>query len=82
MEHIKVENSKIWIVKERMKTGVTSNIPLTQEAIDLLVKLPKKDKDNPKYKHLEWSQKGMIKCLTNQKYNKNLKELGALLGIK
>ncbi|MBL7837626.1 MAG: integrase catalytic domain-containing protein, partial [Bacteroidetes bacterium] len=80
-EDIKHDGKQFWIIKERQKSGVTSNIPLTPEAISIfneisfiqIDKISNKetDKDSP-----------VIKCLSNQKFNLYLKEMSRDLGIE
>lgn len=75
-KNIKFDNGQYWIIKERQKSGVTSNIPLVPESLALLNKLSFKELGQRKK-----TEGNFIKCLSNQKYNKYLKEVGKIIGL-
>ncbi len=62
-----------WIFTERSKTGIPSNVPLLQPALDIIEKYA----DHPAAKN-----KGLLlPVLSNQKMNAYLKEIGDICGI-
>jgi len=75
LANIKHENNKFWIIKERQKSGVTSNIPLTEDALMIFNKISFLPIENLSSFEVDKTEK-IINCISNQKYNKYLKELG------
>lgn len=71
--NIRFDKGKYWIIKERQKTGITSNIPLLPEAIAVLEKIRFDELTPNDY---------MIDCLSNQRYNKLLKVLSVEVGVE
>lgn len=80
-DHIKEIDGKKWIVKSRLKSGVLSYIPLNKKATQILIYF-----SGPGHKIISCknttTSDGLIPCLSNQTYNRFLKEIGALSSIE
>lgn len=70
--NIRPQNNRYWIIKERQKTGVTSNIPMLPETLEILTRI--------KFENAALNDR-LINCITNQSYNKYLKVLSVETGI-
>lgn len=69
---IRRSDGKLWVMTTRTKTGIESNVPLTNEALKIL----------DKYKNHPMCIDGnILPVKSNQKTNEYLKELGVLCGI-
>jgi site-specific recombinase XerD len=69
---VKGIDSEYWIIKNRVKTDTKITVPLLPLTLDIIFR----------YADLSISEKTVFPSISNQKINKNLKELGALAKIK
>jgi len=67
-KHIHFENNKYWIRTRRQKTNVRTNVPLLKTPLELIQKYC------PDFMSIDENEP-LFKVISNQKVNKNLKEL-------
>ena len=73
-KHIHLENGKYWIRTRRQKTSIRTNVPLLEVPMGLI------RKHCPNFENIDPEER-LFNVISNQKTNKNLKQLAKLCGI-
>lgn len=82
-QHIKKDDNRYWIIKNRAKSGQISTIPIFPQAMAIIEKYAVNMFDSELVQHssLFANKNGLLPCYTNQVFNRMLKEIGAYIGL-